>query len=232
MTTWTWTWLYTLVPVAAAIIGAAIAVNIRPGAALVSAIKHFAAGVVFAAAAGEILPEVLGRGSAIAIVVGGAIGVAAMLLMKQIEDRSEGPVGLLTTIGLDILIDGLVLGIGFVAGAKVGVLLTIALTLEILFLGLTIANELGENVRSRIKIVGITAGLALLLPIGAILATPIAVLPSQVLAGFFAFGLVALLYLVTEELLLEAHETPDRAWVTAMFFAGFLVLLVLQKLVG
>ena len=48
-------WLYTLIPAAAAIIGATVAVNARPGPTLVSAIQHFAAGVVFAAAAGAVL---------------------------------------------------------------------------------------------------------------------------------------------------------------------------------
>jgi ZIP family zinc transporter len=38
----------------------------------------------------------------------------------------------------------------------------------------------------------------------------VALLPNPLLTGFFAFGLIALLYLVTEELLIEAHETPDR----------------------
>ncbi|KMO27665.1 transporter, partial [Methylobacterium variabile] len=50
-------WIYTLIPAATAVIGAAVAVNLRPGPILVSAIQHFAAGVVFAAAAGEILPD-------------------------------------------------------------------------------------------------------------------------------------------------------------------------------
>lgn len=225
-------WMYTLIPAAAAIIGATVAVNTRPGPNIVSAIQHFAAGVVFAAAAGEILPDVMHRGSPVATVIGGAIGVAVMLLVRQLETRAKGPVGLMTAVGIDILIDGLVLGIGFAASPRVGLLLTIALTLEILFLGLTVANELGESVRSRLKIVGITAALVLLLPIGALLAAPVGALPDPVVTGFFAFGLIALLYLVTEELLVEAHETPDRPWVTAMFFAGFLLLLVCEEIIG
>lgn len=222
-------WVYTLIPAAAAIIGAVVAVNARPGPMLISAIQHFAAGVVFAAAAGEILPDVMHRASPWATLIGGAIGVVTMLLVKQLEEWAKGPAGLLTAIGIDILIDGLVLGIGFAASPKVGLLLTIALTLEVLFLGLTVAAELGESVRSRARIVGITAALVLLLPIGALLGAPVVLLPGPVVAGFFAFGLIALLYLVTEELLIEAHETPDRPWVTAMFFAGFLALLLLEE---
>jgi ZIP family zinc transporter len=208
-------WLYTLIPAAAAVLGAAVAVNMRPGPVLVSAIQHFAAGVVFAAAAGEILPDLKHAGSPWATLVGGGVGVAAMLAVRTLERRVKGPVGLLTVTGIDILVDGLVLGIAFAAGAKAGFLLTVALTIEVLFLGLTVANELGD-----------------LLPLGALLGGPVATLPAAIRGGFLAFGLIALLYLVTEELLVEAHETEDRPWVTAMFFAGFLLLLLLDELVG
>ena len=56
-----------------------------------------------------------------------------------------------------------------------------------------------------------------------------------VLAGLFALGaagLAALLYLVTEELLVEAHEVPEveTPLVTAMFFVGFLLFLLLGML--
>ena len=49
------------------------------------------------------------------------------------------------------------------------------------------------------------------------------------LTGFFAFGLVALLYLVTEELLVEAHEKPETPFATAVFFVGFFLLIILDQ---
>ncbi len=52
------------------------------------------------------------------------------------------------------------------------------------------------------------------------------------LTGFFAFGLVALLYLVTEELLVEAHEKPEAPFATAVFFAGFFLLILLHEAIG
>lgn len=225
-------WVYTLIPASAAVVGAVAAVKVRPGPTIVSGIHHLAAGVVFAAAAGEILPDVMHRGSPWATAIGGAIGVGAMLLIAQLKTRFKGPVGLLATIGIDILVDGLVLGLGFAAGPRVGLLLTIALTLEILFLGLTVASELGERVTSGLRIVATTAALVVLLPIGALLGAPVANLPEPVVTGFLVFGLIALLYLVTEELLVEAHETPDTPWVTAMFFTGFLALLLLEEAIG
>ena len=139
---------------------------------------------------------------------------------------------MLGAVGTDILIDGLVLGLAFIAGAKAGILLTVALTLEVLFLGVTVTEELGATVRSKARIVATTAGLGLLLPVGVLLATPVAGFPPAVIAGFLSFGLIALLYLVTEELLVEAHAKPDSPLISAMFFVGFLGLLLLEEVMG
>ncbi|WP_454888036.1 ZIP family metal transporter [Sphingomonas oryzagri] len=223
---------FTLIPVAAVLLGSLVAVTKRPSEAVVSAMQHLAAGVVFAAAAVEILPQVMHEGSPIATFIGGAIGIIVMLSLKAVEGRAKGPIAMLAAVGVDILIDGLVLGLAFVAGGKAGLLLTIALTLEVLFLGLTVTTELGETVRSKARIVAITVGIALLLPIGAALATPVALFPPVVIAGFLSFGLMALLYLVTEELLVEAHEKPDTPLISAMFFIGFLGLLLIEEILG
>ena len=74
-----------------------------------------------------------------------------------------------------------------------------------------------------------TAGLTALLLAGAVAGTLAAgALSGGALAGLLAFGVAALLYLVTEELLVEAHETEDTPLATATFFAGFLALLLLE----
>jgi ZIP family zinc transporter len=52
-------WTYTFIPVAAAVIGAMLAAWRAPDPRLSSAIQHFAAGIVFAAAAGELLPDLV-----------------------------------------------------------------------------------------------------------------------------------------------------------------------------
>lgn len=223
---------YTLIPVAAVLFGAIIAVIRRPGDALVSAMQHLAAGVVFAAAATEILPQVLHQASPAATLIGGGLGVAVMLGLKQIEERFAGKLALIAAVGLDILIDGLVLGLAFIAGAKAGLLLTIALTLEVLFLGLSVTTELAEGTRSKLRVIATVAVLALMLPLGALVAVPVATLPAVVIAGFLSFGLMALLYLVTEELLVEAHARPDTPLISAMFFLGFLVLLLIEEALG
>lgn len=221
--------LFTLIPLAAVLTGSLAAIFSRPSEALVSAVQHLAAGVVLGAAAVEILPQIMQQRSPVATLLGGVLGIGLMLTCKAVEGRAQGPVAMLGAVGVDILIDGLVLGLAFVAGTKAGLLLTIALTLEVLFLGLTVTNLLAKTIRSRARIVAITMSIALLLPLGVALAGPVALLPPVVIAGFFSFGLMALLYLVTEELLVEAHETPDSPLISAMFFVGFLGIVLTEQ---
>lgn len=219
-----------MIPVATAIVRAAYTTWRRPPDAIISAIQHFAAGVIFAAAAAEILPDIRHSGGVLPLLIGAAAGVAVMMLIMAIERRASGTVGLIATVAVDLFIDGLVVGPGYAAGAAQGLLLTIALTIEALFLGLTVSAAFSSG--SKWKPTVTTALVVLLMPIGAIASTPVHALPEAVLTGFLSFRLIALLYLVTEEILVEAHETPDRPWITAMFFAGLLMLVRLAEVVG
>ncbi|ARS26423.1 transporter [Sphingomonas sp. C8-2] len=221
---------YTIIPVVAVIAGALLSLLRKPGASFVSAMQHLAAGVVFAAAATEILPQIKHDAAPVATLIGGAIGVGAMLLLKALEERATGSLAMVGAVAIDILVDGLVLGLAFLAGAKAGLLLTIALTLEVMFLGVTVTSDLREKVVAAWKVVAIVAAIGMLLPVGAVLATPVAVLPQPMIVAFLSFGLMALLYLVTEELLVDAHERPDSPLISGMFFAGFLGLLIIEEL--
>ena len=82
---------------------------------------------------------------------------------------------------------------------------------------------------SRARVLGTTTGLAVLLVAGAAAGGLAAgALTGGLLTAALAFGVTALLYLVTEELLVEAHETEDTPLATATFFVGFLALLLLE----
>ncbi len=231
---------YALLPMAAAIIGAVVSTFRPPGPKLRSAIQHFAAGVVFSVVAVELLPDIVrshARNAAFDVVIGFALGVIAMLALKAVTERMEAakpsgtsrlPVAFLVAIAVDLLVDGLLIGMGFTAGVKEGRLLTLALTVELLSLGLAVAVTLSDAGATRARIIAITAGLAMALLVGAVGGvTLLAALSPTALEVVFAFGLAALLFLVTEELLTEAHEVPENAWITSAFFAGFLLFLVL-----
>lgn len=232
---------YTLIPVIATILGGVVATYRPPSPQVRSGIQHFAAGVVFAAVATELLPELHGASATIPLVIGFSLGVLLMLGIKSLlhgreheEEHAsdEASSTLIITIGVDMLIDGLLIGVGFAAGEEIGLLLTVALSIELLFLGLSVAAALTAARRPRGQTIAIVAGLALLALLGALIgATLLAGLTGGALVAVLAFGAAALLYLVTEELLTEAHEVRETPLITAMFFLGFLILFLLERLV-
>lgn len=227
------------IPAVAAVLGGVVAAFRPPGRRLQSVIQHFAGGVVFAAVAGELLPELMYEAAAVPTIIGFAVGVGLMLGVKKLTEggpaegaegaADDGTRGLVTTVAIDMVIDGLLVGVGFAAGAEAGLVVTIALSLEVLFLVLATAAALVGAGASRGRVLATTAGLTALLLAGAVAGTLAAgALSGGALAGLLAFGVAALLYLVTEELLVEAHETEDTPLATATFFAGFLALLLLE----
>ncbi len=118
---------------------------------------------------------------------------------------------------------------GFAAGARVGVLLIVALTLELLFLGVSVASSLGESGVGRRRTILTVTGLSLAVIVGALLGgTLLQGLTGLALEIVLSFGAAALLYLVTEELLTEAHEVKETPLITAAFFAGFVVLYLIE----
>jgi ZIP family zinc transporter len=228
---------YSLLPVIAAILGAVIATLRSPGPGMRSALQHFAAGVVFAVVAVELMPDIIRKHKPLPVIIGFTLGIGIMLGIRSLTRRAEEkavptegalPTAMLAAIGTDILIDGFLIGIGFAAGAKEGRLLTLALTAELLSLGLALAVTLREAGTKSAKVIVTTSSLALLLVVGAVLGeTVLRGIPETWMEVVLSFGLAALLFLVTEELLVEAHEVPETPAITACFFAGFLLFVVL-----
>jgi ZIP family zinc transporter len=227
---------YSLLPVIAAIAGAAITTLRPPGPRVRSALQHFAAGVVFAVVAVELMPDVIRQHKPMAVIIGFTLGIGLMLGIRFLTRRAEEkaapaqgslPTAMLAAAGTDILIDGFLIGIGFAAGAKEGKLLTFALTAELLSLGLALAVTLRESGIRHAKVIVTTSLLAVLLVVGTVLGeTILRGIPETWMEIVLSFGLAALLYLVTEELLVEAHEVPETPAITACFFAGFLLFVV------
>ncbi|MDZ4141555.1 MAG: ZIP family metal transporter [Methylotenera sp.] len=232
--------VFALYPAAAVMAGGGIALWRTMPPRLISAVQHFAAGVLFCALSTELLPDLVHRKMPWVTLLGFTLGVIVMLLVKHFAEnlgqkgliKSQQPTSLIVILGLDIALDGLLIGLGFAAGQKQGLLLTIALTLEVLFLGLSGGAALQSSGASRKRVLFITLGFALTLITGAWAGqTLLAGASDLLLDAVLAFGLAALLYLVTEELLVEAHEVPETSAQTAMFFVGFILLLTIEMFI-
>lgn len=221
--------LFAAVPAVTMVVGGLAAAVRAPGPRLRSAVQHLAAGILFAALAAELLPDLVHRRLPWVTLAGFTLGIFAMLALKEIARRLESsineageegfPTSLLVVAGVDILLDGLLIGISFAASARQGILVTVALTLEVLFLGLAVAAALsGPRARRRALVISVL--FAFLLLWGAVCgAYFLADASANMVDAVLAFAVAALLYLVTEELL------------TLMFFAGFIALLLIEMLV-
>lgn len=238
----------TAIPVVATIFGGVIASLKTSSERTRSFVQHFAAGVVMAAVAGELLPEISKGHQPLGLVIGFALGLVIMLLIRQVAERFEGReadrelevtgrpalgmnFALIGVVGIDVLIDGLLIGVGFAAGERVGTLLVIALTLELLFLGVSVVSSLRQRSVTRQLSVLTVVGLSSLVLVGALLG-------GSLLQGWtglaleivLSFGAAALMFLVVEELLTEAHSVKETPLNTASFFMGFVALYLLEML--
>lgn len=233
---------YAALPATAATAGGLLGAFKPPRARLKSAIQHFAAGVVFAVVASELLPDIMRRHKPIELLIGFTLGVIAMLgvrsFTRNVEQLAQGkeslrgtnkwPSALIAAVAAEVLIDGFILGVGFAAGDKEGWLLTLALTVELLSLGLAGSITLGKTGIEPVKAAMVITGLSLMIVIGGVVGVAV---PSGLPEGAFdvllSSGFAALLFLITEQLLVEAHEVRETSLSAATFFAGFLIFVVI-----
>ena len=221
-------------PVVASLFGVLVAATRAPGRQLTSALQHLAAGIVFAAVATEIVPEMVAGGELPGVLVGFSLGVCLMFTVRVVtgEDVREfrgtsgmqsTPWGMLAATAVDLAIDGLLIGLGFAIDVSSGVLLTVAVAFEVLFVAVGLAATLRARGRSQrftvislVSMAVVTAGCMLL---GASLLADLGPLWR---VAVLSFGAAALLYLVTEELLVDAHaEGADTLAGSLLFFVGF-----------
>lgn len=240
--------VYSAIPTVVALAATVAATFWQASGAVRSGLLHFAAGVVFAVVAVDLLPDVAHSQHALWVVIGFAGGVALMLAVRWLDKGGSAgneeeqaqratekkakhggwPVGLLAGAAVDQVVSGLLLGIGLAAGQKVGVLLSFAMTVEDLTFGLALVAILAAAA-TRLQKVAINGALGLLfmaVTVGAAALLPAhsALLRTLVLS----FGSAALLFVVTEQLLVKAHKQPEAPLLAGSFFAGFLLLLVLS----
>lgn len=227
--------LYTGIPALLMAIGAIVAWYKQPSDNASSMIQHFAAGVVLAAVAAELVPKIIQNEIQWLVVLGFAVGVLVMFateafarcLNKNAKENAF-PAGLVLAVIIDVFIDGLLIGVAFSASARSGIIIALALTLEVFFLSIATTASLIK--RKAKKSTGILCMLfsAILIPIGTWIGFIVASdLPKTLHMAILAFGTAALLYLVVEELLIEAHEVPETRKATLAFFVGFLIILLI-----
>ena len=154
------------------------------------------------------------------------------------EGISKGyliPWALLAVVAVDAILDGVLIGMSVSAGERMGQMMSVALSLEMFFLGISTSNSLVKRgVPFRVALFICTI-IPSFIVVGGILG--FTVCASFEPPGFLAclsFGVASLIYLICDELLIEAHEDLDNdTWyVTSSLFVGFLLSTVFAILYG
>ena len=225
------------IPAAVAALGGVLAMFWHPSRHSRSLIQHFAAGVVLAALAVEVLPELEREHAPGWLLIGSfAVGGILMYLMKlwsiHMEQSAEKNAhaeqwnyGLIMATFIDIAVDGFIIGAGFAASHETGLILALGLSVELLFLGLSLVSETIKG--WRVLLMTFLLGTVVLISTvgGNYLLTGASTL---IISSILAFGVAALLYLVTDELLVEAHTVEEKPSSTLWLFAGFMVFWSIQ----
>ena len=148
---------------------------------------------------------------------------------KKEKGKRKVPIGIAAAAAVDTLVDGALISAGFSTGQQVGSLLAIALAIELFFLTLSVGSEFRKSKANAWLGVAVTTGIALLLLVGAFVGFLLfRGISEPSLAIVLSFGAAALIYLIAEELLVEAIEAEESLFSTATLFAGFLVLLAIK----
>ena len=151
------------------------------------------------------------------------------LVVKSNSEKSQPsdaqlPLTFLAAIAVDAFMDGFLLGITGVAGKGAAIIMAGSLSVEMAFVGLTLATACHGMPYSKAIPAALTGPVVLLFGalVGGLVTGSIANDPA-LMAGIMGFGTSALLFMVAEELLLEAHEDDDCHvwWVDVQVYTGF-----------
>lgn len=233
------TYFWLALPAIVMLLGGILTAFWHPSKTLVALVQHFAAGIILAALTVEVFPEMRNASIAPTMLIGSfSVGVLFMygikILGEHLEANRESQAiqqqfnyGFVITVFIDAALDGITIGAGFAAGEKVGFALALGLSVEMLFLGMSLISDTIKGAR----VIRITIGLSLTILMSALLGYYFLSHTSSItIAIALAFSAAALLYLVTEELLIEAHKCEEKPYSMLVLFGGFIGFWIISLL--
>jgi zinc transporter ZupT len=154
--------------------------------------------------------------------------------MPEPELGDKIPISLVIPVAMDCFVDGLLIGITCALSPQAGIILGAANCLEMAFLGMAYATRIVKCTGSTQLVRTFTLYIPPLIMflasgLGAYIAVSAKDVPA-VYVAFVAFGVVALLALVCNELLIEANDAQGddcKWWVNILIFAGIYLVLML-----
>jgi len=147
------------------------------------------------------------------------------------------PWPLIFAVLVDCFVDGFLVGLSFVASSHVGFVMAAATCIEMGFLGLSFSGTIKIATSNKWKHFGVVFAGPLVLTLAGVVGSAIGAALEQypsVFSGFISFSVVALLFLVTQELLIEARENVEGKeiwWINVWLFLGVFIVLITSEFI-
>ena len=219
-------------------LGGLLGSRIRPGKRFRAVVAHLVGGLVLGIAATDLMPAASNSGHPVALAIGFCLGFSLLLVINAVlEEPHDSPehgrprpmLLLMLPFLVDSLIDGLVVGISSEAAEQQWVI-PVAVALEMGLATLGLGTLLGRGAsRWRSTLSGALMAGTYLIGLSISLSFTSG-LQGPALTGTLAFGTAALIYLVVEEVMKEAHARgeDDSGLVNVAFFIGLLCIWLLD----
>ena len=227
-----------ILPAISMAFGGLLGSRIRPGKRCRAVVAHLVGGLVLGIAAADLMPAASNSGHPVALAIGFCLGFSLLLVINAVlEEPHERPehgqarpiLLLMLPFLVDSLIDGLVVGISSGASEQQWVI-PVAVALEMGLATLGLGTLLGRGAsRWRSAVSGALMAVTYLIGLSISLLITNG-LQGPALTGTLAFGTAALIYLVGEEGMKEAHARgeDDSGLVNVAFFIGLLCIWLLD----
>ena len=221
------------------VLGGLLGSRLRPGKRFRAVVAHLVGGLVLGIAAADLMPAASDSGHPLALAIGFCLGFSLLLVINAVledpDDNSEQSrprpmLLLILPFLIDSLIDGLVVGISSKAAGQQWVIpVAVALEMGLATLGLgTLLGRGAGRWRSRVSGALMAVTYVIGLSVSLVITNG---LQGPALTGTLAFGTAALIYLVVEEVMKEAHARgeDDSGVVNVAFFIGLLCIWLLDS---
>ncbi|MGB9749814.1 MAG: ZIP family metal transporter [Caldisericia bacterium] len=213
---------------------------------VIDALLGFAAGVMLAATFFSLLLPSLEMGGILITILGLISGAIFLSILDKITPHThfikgnEGPSSRLRKIWLFIyaitlhnLPEGLAVGVGFGSqDFKVGFIIAAAIGLQNMPEGLAVALPLVGEGYSKGKALGISFITGIFEPIMAFLGFLLVKIFVRILPFALSFAAGAMLYVISDEIIPESHKRGYELEATFSIIFGFIVMMVLDYLLG
>lgn len=214
---------------------------------LIDAMMGFAAGVMLAASSFSLLIPALELSTVWNVALGFALGALCIHAVDRYmphlhiwsgpegpsSDKLSGLMLMVIAIAIHNFPEGLAVGVSFGGGdVSRGSLVAIAIALQNMPEGLAVAFPLIRLGYSKTRALGIATLTGLVEPLGALIGLAVVSLAEPVLPWGLAFAAGAMVFVVSDEIIPESHRKGFEVEASFGLITGFLLMLVIDTLLG